>query len=60
METVTKEDLKATPSMILKKEYPNAKYRFVNDVLVWEDTDTTEPTDGWIAAKIKAHDEALP
>ena len=59
METVTKEDLKATPSMILKKEYPNAKYRFVNDVLVWEDTDTTEPTDEWIAAKIKAHDEAL-
>ena len=32
METVTKEDLKATPSMILKKEYPNAKYKFVNNV----------------------------
>tara|TARA_E500000305_G_scaffold110800_1_gene120000 strand:- start:814 stop:996 length:183 start_codon:yes stop_codon:yes gene_type:complete len=60
METVTKEDLKATSSMILKKEYPNAKYHFADDVLVWEDTDTTKPTDAWIAAKIKAHDEALP
>jgi len=57
---VSKDDMKATPDMILKKEYPNAKYRFVNDVLVWEDTDTTKPTEEWIAAKIKAHDEALP
>ena len=57
---VLKDDMKATPDMILKKEYPNAKYRFVNDVLVWEDTDTTKPTEEWIAAKIKAHDEALP
>ena len=51
--------MKATPDMILKKEYPNAKYKFVNDVLVWEDTDTAKPTDDWMAQKIKEHDEGL-
>ena len=56
---VSKDEMKASPDMILKKEYPNAKYRFVNDVLVWEDTETTKPTDDWIAQKIKEHDEAL-
>ena len=57
---ISKDEMKATPDMILKKEYPDAKYRFLNDVLVWEDTGTTKPTDEWIAAKIKEHDEALP
>ena len=56
---VSKDDMKASPDMILKKEYPNAKYRFVNDVLVWEDTETAKPTDDWIAQKIKEHDEEL-
>ena len=59
IETVTKNDLKATPSMVLKKEFPNAKYSFVNDVLVWEDTKITKPTDEWIANKIKEHDASL-
>ena len=59
METVTKEDLKATPSMILRKEYPDAQYHFLNDVLVWEDTKITKPTDEWIANKIKEHDASL-
>ena len=59
IETVTKNDLKATPSMILKKEFPTAKYNFVNDVLVWEDEEITKPTDEWIANKIKEHDDKL-
>ena len=59
IETVTKDDLKATPSMILKKEFPTAKYNFVNDVLVWEDEEITKPTNEWIAQKIKEHDDKL-
>tara|TARA_Y100001973_G_C5171916_1_gene319604 strand:+ start:543 stop:725 length:183 start_codon:yes stop_codon:yes gene_type:complete len=59
IETVTKNDLKATPSMILKKEFPTAKYNFVNDALVWEDKEITKPTDEWIANKIKEHDDKL-
>ena len=51
--------MKATPDMILRKEYPDANYRFENDVLVWEDTKITKPTDEWIANKIKEHDAAL-
>ncbi len=56
---VSKDDMKATPDMILRKEYPDANYRFVNDVLVWEDTKITKPTDEWIANKIKEHDASL-
>ena len=56
---VSKDDMKASPDMILKKEYPNAKYRFLNNVLVWEDTEIAKPTDEWIASKIKEHDDAL-
>ena len=56
---VSKDDMKASPDMILKKEYPDANYRFVNDVLVWEDTKITKPTDEWIANKIKEHDASL-
>ena len=59
MGIVTKEDLKATPDMILKKEYSDAEYRFENNVLVWEDTKITKPTDEWIATKIKEWDDAL-
>ena len=59
LRTVTKDDMKATPDMILKKEYPNAKYRVSNNVLVWEDTEIAKPTDEWIASKIKEHDDAL-
>ena len=56
---VSKDDMKASPDMILKKEYPDAKYRFLNNVLVWEDTEIAKPTDEWIASKIKEHDDAL-
>ena len=56
---VSKDDMKASPDMILKKEYPNAKYRFLNNVLVREDTEIAKPTDEWIASKIKEHDDAL-
>ena len=56
---VSKDDMKASPDMILKKEYPDAKYRFLNNVLVWEDTEIAKPTDEWIASKIREHDDAL-
>ena len=56
---VSKDDLKASPDMILKKEFPDANYRFLNGVLVWEDTEIAKPTDEWIASKIKEHDDAL-
>ena len=56
---VSKDDMKASPDMILKKEYPDANYRFENDVLVWEYTKITKPKDEWIANKIKEHDASL-
>ena len=56
---VSKDDMKASVDMIIRKEYPDANYRFENDVLVWEDTKITKPTDEWIAYKIKEHDATL-
>ena len=59
LKPVSKDDLKATQDMILKKEYPNAKYRFLNDVLVWEDKEVEKPTEEWVSNKIKEWDEKL-
>jgi len=59
LKPVSKDDLKATPDMILKKEYPNAKYRFLNDALVWEDKEVEKPTEEWVSNKIKEWDEKL-
>ena len=56
---ISKDEMKATPDMILKKEYPDAKYRFLNDVLVWEDKEVEKPTEEWVSNKIKEWDEKL-
>jgi hypothetical protein len=37
--------------MVLKAEFPNAKYRFLNGELVWEDTEIEKPTDEWLIQK---------
>ena len=58
IDSVTKDDLKATVDMILKRDFPNAKYRFVNDVLVWEDS-AAQPTDSDLQNRIKLFDSAL-
>ena len=58
IDSVTKDDLKATVDMILKKDFPNAKYKFLNDVLVWEDS-TAQPTDSDLHNRIKLFDSAL-
>jgi hypothetical protein len=44
--------------MILKKDFPNAKYKFLNDVLVWEDS-APQPTDSDLQNRIKLFDSAL-
>ena len=36
--TPTDSDKKATIDMILVRQFPNAKYRFLNNELVWEDS----------------------
>lgn len=51
IETVTLEDKKYSIDMILKAEFPNAKYRFLNGELVWEDTEIEKPTDEWLVQK---------
>ena len=58
IDSVTKDDLKATVDMILKKDFPNAKYKFLNDVLVWEDSEA-QPTDSDLQNRIKLFDSAL-
>tara|TARA_B100001093_G_scaffold42047_1_gene35784 strand:- start:922 stop:1104 length:183 start_codon:yes stop_codon:yes gene_type:complete len=58
IDSVTKDDLKATVDMILKKDFPNAKYKFLNDVLVWEDS-APQPTDSDLQNRIKLFDSAL-
>tara|TARA_A100000164_G_scaffold336922_1_gene330035 strand:- start:17 stop:199 length:183 start_codon:yes stop_codon:yes gene_type:complete len=58
IDSVTKDDLKATVDMILKKDFPNAKYKFLNDVLVWEDS-AAQPTDSDLQNRIKLFDSAL-
>lgn len=58
IDSVTKDDLKATVDMILKRDFPNAKYKFLNDVLVWEDS-AAQPTDSDLQNRIKLFDSAL-
>ena len=59
VETVTLEDKKYSVDMVLKKEFPNANYRFLNDELVWEDTETARPTDEWIAQKQEEYNATI-
>ena len=58
IDSVTKDDLKATVDMILKRDFPDAKYTFLNDVLVWEDS-AAQPTDSDLQNRIKLFDSAL-
>ena len=55
IDSVTKDDLKATVDMILKKDFPNAKYKFLNDVLVWEDS-AAQPPDSDLQERIRKFD----
>ena len=53
--TPTDSDKKATVDMILVRQFPNAKYRFLNDVLVWEDS-SPRPTDSDLQDRIRKFD----
>lgn len=52
IETVLQQDKTPSFDMALKALCPTAKYHFMNDVLVWEDTEIQQPTDAKIQAKI--------
>ena len=53
--TPTDSDKKATIDMILVRQFPNAKYRFLNDVLVWEDS-SARPTDSDLQDRMRKFD----
>jgi len=53
--TPTDSDKRATIDMILVRQFPNAKYRFLNDVLVWEDS-SPQPTDSDLQERMRKFD----
>ena len=53
--TPTDSDKKATIDMILVRQFPNAKYRFLNDELVWEDS-SPQPTDSDLQERMRKFD----
>ena len=53
--TPTDSDKKATIDMILVRQFPNAKYRFLNNELVWEDS-SPQPTDSDLQERIRKFD----
>ena len=53
--TPTDSDKKATIDMILIRQFPNAKYRFLNDELVWEDS-SPQPTDSDLQERMRKFD----
>jgi len=55
IDSVTKDDLKATIDMILIRQFPNAKYRFLNNELVWEDS-SPQPTDSDLQERMRKFD----
>ena len=53
--TPTDSDKKATIDMILIRQFPNAKYRFLNNELVWEDS-SPQPTDSDLQERMRKFD----
>ena len=53
--TPTDSDKKATIDMILVRQFPNAKYRFLNNELVWEDS-SPQPTDSDLQERMRKFD----
>ena len=53
--TPTDSDKKATIDMILIRQFPNAKYRFLNNELVWEDS-SPQPTDSDLQERMRRFD----
>ena len=53
--TPTDSDKKATIDMILIRQFPNAKYSFRNNVLVWEDS-SPQPTDSDLQERMRKFD----